>query len=257
MTVSYDGTAYAGWQVQPAIATVQGTLEAALERIAGSAVRMVASGRTDSGVHALGQVVSFRCTTRLPPDILRRAINANTPEDIYVSELREAPDGFHAIRDAVSKRYRYVIQDGPQTDLFFRAFCWHVVQELDVARMQASARCLVGRHDYRAFESAGAPRKTSVRTVNALTIERFPRHGGHPIAIEVEANGFLYNMVRNMVGSLVLVGRGERPVDWIAQVLAGLDRSLAGPTAPARGLMLMRVRYAGDEAGRGDEGVTE
>ena len=243
MTLAYDGTAYAGWQVQPGLATVQGMLEEALERIVGARVRVVASGRTDAGVHALAQVAGFRCVTRLTPEVLRRAINANTPDDIYVSELCDAPDEFHAIRDAVAKRYRYVIQDGPHRDLFSRSTSWQMHGVLDVPQMQAGARYLTGQHDFRSFETAGAPRRTSIRTVHEIRLERFARHQLQPLAIEVEADGFLYNMVRNIVGSLVLVGRGERPPDWIAQVLAAHDRTQAGPTAPACGLMLWSVTY--------------
>ena len=144
ITLAYDGTAYAGWQLQPSVPTIQGTLEQALQRIVGVPVRVAASGRTDAGVHALGQVASFQCDTRLTPEVLRRALNANTPPDIFVSEVRLAPDRFHATRDAVSKRYRYVIQDGPQRDVFSRTTAWHVPEVLDVPRMQAGAQWLVG-----------------------------------------------------------------------------------------------------------------
>jgi tRNA pseudouridine38-40 synthase len=255
MLVAYDGTDYAGWQIQPGLATVQGQLEAALERILGGTVRVVASGRTDAGVHALGQVVSFRCETRLNPAVLRRAINAHTPDAIHVRELCEVAEGFHAIRDAVAKRYRYVIHDGGERDVFCRGYSWQMPCRLDVERMDRAARHLVGTHDFRSFESAGAPRKTSVRTVAALQLNRFSCHGTRPIGIEVEADGFLYHMVRNIVGSLVLVGRGDRPEDWAAELLAAGDRSGAGATAPARGLMLLSVRYA-DACGasRGGEG---
>jgi tRNA pseudouridine38-40 synthase len=247
MTLAYDGTAYAGWQVQPGLPTIQGALEDALQRIVGARVRVVASGRTDAGVHALAQVAGFRCETRLTPDTLRRAINANTPDDIYVSELCAAPDDFHAIRDAVAKRYRYVIQDGPQRDVFARSTAWQLPGVLDVPPMQAGARYLVGQHDFRSFETAGAPRRSSVRTVHALDVHRLDHHYLQPLAIEVEADGFLYNMVRNIVGSLVLVGRGEQPPDWIARVLAARDRTQAGPTAPALGLTLVNVQYGGAE----------
>ncbi len=249
MTVAYDGTAYCGWQTQPGVSTVQGVLEAALLRIVGTAVRIIGSGRTDAGVHAWGQVASFRCSTRLAPEVLCRALNANTPDDIYVREVREAADDFHAIRCAVSKRYRYIIQDGTNRDLFQRAYAWYVPQPLDVDGMQAGALCLVGRHDFRSFEAAGAPRKTSVRTVSELTVRRVPRDAAESILIEIEADGFLYNMVRNIVGSLVLVGRGEQPAAWMQAVLGAQDRACAGPTAPAGGLTLMGVRYGGAGAG--------
>ncbi len=144
ITLAYDGTAYAGWQLQPNVPTIQGRLEEALQRIVGVPVRIAASGRTDAGVHALGQVASFRCETRLTPEVLCRALNAHTPPDILVAEVRLAPERFHATRDAVSKRYRYVIQDGPHRDVFSRTTTWHVPEVLDVARMQAGAQRLVG-----------------------------------------------------------------------------------------------------------------
>jgi tRNA pseudouridine38-40 synthase len=241
--LAYDGTAYAGWQLQPRVPTIQGTLEEALQRVVGRPVRIAASGRTDAGVHALGQVASFRCDTQLTPEVLRRALNANTPPDIDVSEVRLAPDQFHATRDAVAKRYRYVIQDGPHRDVFSRTTAWHLPKVLDVPRMQAGAALLVGRHDFQSFEAAGAPRKTSVRTIHELQITRFERQVWQPLAIDVEADGFLYNMVRNIVGSLVLVGRGVQPPEWIGRVLAAFDRTCAGPTAPAHGLTLLHVRY--------------
>lgn len=254
LTLSYDGTAYVGWQVQDNGRTIQAELEAALLRVTGQAVRAAASGRTDAGVHALGQVVSFRCETRLTADVLRRALDANLPRDIVVREVREAPDGFHAIRDALRKRYRYVVQDGPIRDVFGRAYSWYYAQRLDVEAMHAAAQTLVGKHDFRSFEAAGSPRVSSVRTIFELTVQRHggEREGVSPpadgefldrVSVEVEADGFLYNMVRNLVGSLVEVGSGRREVAWMAEVLAARDRKLAGMTAPPQGLFLVSVDY--------------
>ncbi len=261
MNVAYDGTAYCGWQVQPGEATVQEMIERALQRIIGSSIRVVASGRTDSGVHARGQVVSFSCDTNLEPTILCRALDANTPDDICIEQVSAVPFGFHAIRDAISKRYRYVIQNGPDRDLFLRAYSWYIPSILDVLAMQRAARLLVGRHDFSSFEAAGAPRKSSVRTVHELRVERINSTTSPRIIIEIEANGFLYNMVRNIVGSLVLVGRGKKTDEWLAKVLAATDRTKAGPTAPARGLTLWNVRYEDDpserETERGQEGQSQ
>ena len=243
MTLAYDGTAYCGWQIQPGKSTVQETVELALRRITGQPVRAVASGRTDAGVHALGQVVSFRCDTRLKPEVLRRALDANTPEDIFIKRIETAPESFHAIRDAVSKQYRYLIQDGSQRDLFLRAYSWDIPHALDEGRMRRAAAVLVGRHDFRSFQAAGSPRKTSVRTVSRLDVKRRHYESSRPLAIEIEADGFLYNMVRNIVGSLVLVGQARQPPEWVAEVLAAADRRRAGPTAPAHGLALVEVRY--------------
>ncbi len=246
LTVAYDGTAYAGWQVQPGQATIQGCLESAVRRITGETTRVVASGRTDAGVHALGQVVSFRSATRLSSEVLLRALNANTPEDIHVWDVAQAPTGFHAIRDAVGKRYRYVIQDGPHPDIFLRRYAWHIAQPLNVEHMAESLKPLVGRYDFSSFEASGAPRKSSVRTVSELCVRRVPNERVERIVLEVAADGFLYNMVRNIVGSAVIVGRGDRSPAWMAEVLMCRDRRQAGPTAPPHGLTLVCVDY-GDE----------
>ncbi|MEN6459592.1 MAG: tRNA pseudouridine(38-40) synthase TruA [Thermoguttaceae bacterium] len=248
ITIAYDGTDYAGWQFQPDRPTVQQTLEAALATVTREQIRVLASGRTDAGVHALAQVVGFQTDSTLPLDVLRRALNANLPEDIAVLQVEEAPDGFHAISHVVRKRYRYVIHDGPVRDVFGRRYTWHYVHgRLDAEAMQRAAVSLLGTHDFRSFETSGAERATSVRTVFAISVER-GRAGGladleDHITIEVEADGFLYNMVRAIVGTLVEVGRGRRPVEWPGDVLQAMNRRAAGPTAPPQGLSLLRVEY--------------
>lgn len=258
LTLAYDGTDYAGWQVQPGRRTVQGELEAALRRITGEEVRAIASGRTDAGVHALGQVVSFRTESRLPAAVLRRALNGNLPRDMHVWEACEAPEGFHAIRDAVGKRYRYVIQDGPEPDIFARRYAWQLPIALDAEAMHAAAQLLLGKHDFSSFEASGSPRKSAVRTVTDLFAARrqctphAPREAAAPLGptpllvplvIEVAADGFLYNMVRNIVGALVEIGRGAHPPAWISEVLAARNRQVKYPTAPPQGLFLVEVRY--------------
>lgn len=243
LTLAYDGTAYAGWQVQPDQRTLQGALEAALERITGETIRVVASGRTDAGVHALGQVVSFRTASELSAEVFQRALNAGLPHDMAVLAASDAPDDFHAIRDARRKRYRYVIHDGPQRDVFRRHYAWHVKWRLDSDAMQEAARTLVGTHDFRSFETDWPNRTTSVRTVFELDIRRGENEQRDLVACEIEADGFLYNMVRNIVGTLVEVGRGARPIEWPGEVLTAQDRRAAGPTAPPQGLFLLRVVY--------------
>jgi tRNA pseudouridine38-40 synthase len=244
LTLAYDGTDFSGWQVQPGRRTVQGTLEQALRRITGQPVRVVASGRTDAGVHALGQVVSCAIDTRLDREQLLRALNANLPPDLRMLRVESVPDRFHAIGDAVRKRYRYVIQDGPIADLFRRRYCWFLPGRLDHQAMHRAAQPLVGRHDYASFQASGAERATTVRTVFELAVARTDPPGHDLVVVEIEADGFLYNMVRNIVGTLVDVGRGARAETWPAQVLAARDRRQAGRTAPARGLFLLRVDYA-------------
>lgn len=245
LTLAYDGTAYAGWQVQSGQKTLQGTLEAALAKITGEKIRVTASGRTDSGVHALGQVVSFDTESPLAPDVFQRALNAELPHDMAVLEAAEARPGFHAIRDAVRKRYRYLLHDGPIPDVFRRQYAWHYRQRLDASAMHRAAQNLLGKHDFRSFESAWPQRATSVRTITDIFVRRGFDNDEDLIALEVEADGFLYNMVRAIVGTLVEVGRGNRPEAWPGEVLAAQDRRVAGMTAPAHGLFLVQVEYDG------------
>jgi tRNA pseudouridine38-40 synthase len=243
MTLAYDGGAYAGWQVQADRDTVQARLQRALQTIVGQPVTVIGSGRTDAGVHALGQVASFCCECQLSEQVLQRALNGNLPADIVVLDLERASDGFHAIRDAVSKRYRYVIQDGPTRDIFVRHYCWHIPRVLDQPAMQRAAMCLLGTHDFAGFQAAGSQRATTERTISEIVVDSREQDGLRRIVIEVEADGFLYNMVRNIVGSLVEVGRGGQSEAWFADLLEHGDRRLAGPTAPPQGLFLVHVKY--------------
>lgn len=243
LTVAYDGTDFAGWQSQSGQRTVQATLEESLARITGQTLRVAASGRTDAGVHALGQVVSLELETRLTALELLRALNSELPADVAVLASEQVAAGFHAIRDAVRKQYRYQIHDGYIPDVFRRRHAWHVRARLDHAAMQRSALSLVGRHDFRSFESRGSPRTTSVRTVSRLTVTRGDEEAPHLVMVEIEADGFLYNMARAIVGTLVDVGRGARPESWPGEVLQAADRGAAGMTAPAHGLFLVRVDY--------------
>jgi tRNA pseudouridine38-40 synthase len=243
LTLAYDGTAYAGWQVQPGQRTLQATLESALTKITGETIRVTASGRTDAGVHALGQVISFDTDATLAADVFQRALNAELPDDMAVLEAAEALPGFHAIRDAVRKRYRYVIHDGPVSDVFRRRYAWHYRQGLDAPAMHRAAQSLLGIHDFRSFESAWPQRTSSVRTIFEVGVVRGFSGDENLVSLEVEADGFLYNMVRAIVGTLVEVGRGSRFETWPAVVLASEDRRVAGMTAPAHGLFLLRVEY--------------
>lgn len=250
LTLAYDGTNYCGWQVQPNQPTVQQALEAALERVLRHPTRVVASGRTDSGVHALAQIVSFGTERDIDCDALVRAINAELPRDIAVLDACDAPTGFHALSDAIGKCYRYVIHDAPLRDVFHERYAWHVRERLDVDAMHAAAQVWLGTHDFASFETAGSPRDSTIRTVGDVSVRRVaascaaPHTTARLIHFEVAADGFLYNMVRAMAGTLVEIGRGARPVGWAADVLAAADRSAAGPTAPAQGLFLVSVSYA-------------
>lgn len=258
ITIAYDGTDFAGWQWQPRQRTVQEELEKAIARITQEKVRCVASGRTDSGVHALGQVVGFTCGTWLTSAMLLKALNAELPDDIIVFDIAEVPAGFHPIRDAVRKRYRYVIQDGRPRDIFVRNYVWHLRKRLDVEAMRQGAAALIGTHDFESYQTHGSSRLTTERTVYDLLVERRPGELTDRVIVEVEADGFLYNMVRVIVGTLVEVGKGTQPTTWPAEVLAAKDRRAAGVTAPAQGLFMLWVEYGdltAESAGQGSGAV--
>ncbi|WP_372895896.1 tRNA pseudouridine(38-40) synthase TruA [Stieleria sp.] len=245
LKIAYDGTDFAGWQVQPGQATIQGTLQQAVKRSTKQDVTVTGSGRTDAGVHALGQVASCRFPTwTASADALSKAINSRLPETIVVTEVHEAPSDFHAIRDAIGKRYRYQIQVRHQRDPFEHRYRWRLRRKVDVTAMQCAAAKIIGHRDFSSFESAGAQRKSSVRDVRDCQVLPAADYAtsGH-LAIEVEANGFLYNMVRNIVGTLVEVGYGKQPPQWIDEVLGQKNRIYAGQAAPPQGLFLKEVYY--------------
>jgi len=243
LTIAYDGTDFAGWQRQPNERTVEGVLEDAIRAVTGEPTSIVGSGRTDAGVHALGQVASWETDCRIPLESIASALNANLPADVVVLNAAEARVGFHAIRDAARKRYRYRLHDGPVQDVFRRRYVWHVRYTLDAARMHEAGQALLGRHDFRSFESKWPNRATSVRTIFDLSVRRETKNDGDEVVLEVEADGFLYNMVRSIAGTLVEIGRGAQEIAWAGEVLAAQDRAAAGPTAPPQGLFLVRVEY--------------
>ncbi len=240
-TVSYDGSDFRGWQTQPASRTVQETLESAIRAVTGDdRIRCHASGRTDSGVHAVGQVVNFHTAANLPPETLLRAVNSHLPPDLIVRDADEVPESFDANRDAVRKLYRYVIHDGAVPDIFLRRYSYHVKWRLNSAAMQNAIQALRGRHDFHSFETDWPNRASSIRTVTHASVNRL----GDCLWIDVEADGFLYNMVRAIAGTLIHIGRGYWPEERMAEILDAEDRREAGPTAPPEGLFLMRVTYA-------------
>lgn len=247
LTLSYDGTAYSGWQAQADGNTIQQWLAAAIKSVVGSQVQVTGSGRTDAGVHALGQVASFSVPTRIAAGEMQNAINANLPGDIRVLAAEEVAASFCAQRSATSKRYVYVLQDGPLPDVIRQRYCWFLRGTLDVAAMQQAAGYLVGELDFASFQAAGSERASTVRHVSRLQVERRANeHRGttpDDIVAEIAANGFLYRMVRNIVGTLADVGLGKQPPDWVADVLAACDRDAAGRTAPPQGLFLAEVNY--------------
>jgi tRNA pseudouridine38-40 synthase len=246
LTLGYDGTDFNGWQTQPGYRTVQETLEKAIEAVTGKKVYTNASGRTDAGVHAVGQVVNFYSDTRLTPETLVRALNAHLPDDVAVRDCSEATQVFDANKDALRKLYRYVILASPRRSPFMHRYAAPSRHRLDAAAMARAGRYLVGRHDFHSFETEWPNRLTSIRTITHLSVNRV----GEYVWIDVEADGFLYNMVRAIAGTLLNVGRGFWPEEQVAAILAAEDRTQAGPTAPAKGLFLMRVTYAEGATGR-------
>jgi tRNA pseudouridine38-40 synthase len=243
LTVAYDGGAYAGWQVQPDKPTIQGMFEATWQRLTQESLRVTAAGRTDAGVHALGQVVGLATATRLSNDELHRGLNALLPEDIAVVSVDDAPENFHATYDAVGKQYQYRIHNARSRSVFSRHFAWHYPQPLDAAAMHTAGQGLLGRHDFSSFETAGSERPDSIRTIHGLTVTRGAGDHHDRVTLNVRGDGFLYNMVRTIVGTLIEVGTGKQDVEWPPRVLAAQDRRRAGQTAPPHGLFLMRVDY--------------
>jgi tRNA pseudouridine38-40 synthase len=249
LEIAYDGTRYKGWQRQEDVPSIQGTLESVLKKITGEHVAVAGSGRTDAGVHALKQVAAFKTTSPLTPNVFCRALNAFLPDDIRALNAEEVPLSFHPIRDAVSKRYRYLVDDQRPFCPITRNYCWIYRSSLDVPTMQAAAEFLRGEHDFACFQSQGSPRATTVRTISDVSVQRIPPSPLLPslIQIEVEADGFLYNMMRTIAGTLVLLGvegrKGLFQPDKMAEIIASGNRSLAGPTAPPQGLYLVNVVY--------------
>ena len=242
LIISYDGTEFSGWQRQTDRRTVQQDLEEAIGRLTGTLPVTNASGRTDAGVHAIGQVVHFYTASAHRPEVFRKALNAILPPDIRVKHASDQAQAFHSTFDARTKLYRYVIDNGPFADPFQTRYSHHVYQPLDIAAMRRAGQSLKGRHDFHSFETNWPNRTSSVRTITHLSVNRM----GSFIWIDAEADGFLYNMVRTIAGTLIFVGLGRRPESWVADVINAEDRRAAGPTAPPQGLFLVRVRYAGD-----------
>ena len=239
MTVQYDGTNYHGWQEQPGLATIQGTLADRMATILGERPGVEGAGRTDAGVHAIGQVAAFRTDHPIDLGRLLAALNSRLPDDVAVPDMSEAALGFRPSMDAVSKHYRYRIHRGPVRPVFAARYAWHWYRPIEVEPMRAAARLLLGRHDFKSFEARGSDRADTVREVTRLDVAE----AGAELLVDVEGNGFLYRMVRNLVGTRVEVGRGHRSPQWVADVLEARDRRAAGPTAPPHGLCLMAVRY--------------
>ena len=251
LVVEYDGTAYGGSQYQKNSRTIQGEMEKALKKLTGERTRLALAGRTDAGVHAKGQMVSFRTWAPYEAEVFVRALNARLPQDIVVRSAREVPLSFQVRRQAKRRWYRYLIYNGRQRPALRRGYCWHVAQPLDVEAMQEAARYLVGEHDLAAFAAPAAPGRT-VRTVYRAEVSR--RRSW--VTFDIEANSFLTQQVRRTVGALGQVGLGKRTVEDFRRLLASAKRGAATEAAPPRGLCLMAVEYEG-LSGSGNEEDTD
>ncbi len=239
LVVGYCGTQYHGWQIQPNVVTVQGTLEAALGTIANETIRVHASGRTDTGVHALGQVVHFDTTSPIAISSLVRGLNSLLPSDIVVKRARDVPTDFHARYSARRKTYAYVVHNHPLRPVFHIPYVWHVTQPLHLDAMQTAAQTLIGQHDFSAFRAASCAAHSPVRSLMRMTVKR----RGKRILFLLTADGFLQHMVRNIVGTLVQIGRGQMEAGAMPAILESRQRNMAGATAPPQGLYLVRVMY--------------
>ena len=240
LTIEYEGTNYQGWQIQPSGQTIQGVIQDRLKRLTGESSQLIGSGRTDAGVHALGQVAHFKTESRMDANTFQRALNSLLPEDIVIRRAEEVEVEFHARRSVRSKVYKYRILNRTTPPAIGRQYIWYVPQKLDLDEMKKATCSLVGEHDFSAFRSVGSSIRSSVR--NILRAD-WKRGKGGLLRFEIEATGFLKQMVRAIVGTLVEVGRGKIDAEGFREILESRDRRKAGPTAPARGLFLKEVKY--------------
>ncbi len=240
LLIEYDGTNYQGWQIQPKGPTVQGILEEKIGLLTGQPVQLFGSGRTDSGVHALGQVAHFKTQNPMNVRTIQRGLNSLLPRDIVIQRAEEVGEGFHARKHSKSKIYEYRILNRNLRSAFHRGYVWHIPQKLDLAEMKKATQSLIGEHDFSAFRTVGSPTRTTVRRVIRAEWKR-GRDG--LIRFEIEANGFLKQMVRSIIGTLVEIGKGRMKAEDLRKILNSRDRKEAGPTAPAQGLFLKEVKY--------------
>ncbi len=240
VVLEYDGTNYFGWQVQEGQPTIQGELSKAVAAVTGRTITIFGAGRTDAGVHALGQVANFKTDCRVPPRKLAHALNAHLPKDITVVSAEAVPEDFHSQFGAHSKLYRYTILNREYPSAVHRLTTHLVRMPLDADKLRAAAAHLVGTHDFRSFGSEMSKKEKTVRTISSIEVRR----EGDLIVLEFSGDGFLYNQVRAMTGTLIEVGMAKKPPEWVKEVRDGKDRTKAGANVPAKGLCLVRVDYA-------------
>ena len=243
LTIAYDGSDYHGWQLQPGCVTVQGVLTEALRDLLGPRARICGASRTDAGVSALGQVGLIQIDTPVPTENFAKAITDRLPASMAIVKAEDVPMGFDVIGDVKSKLYRYTIYCGPVRPVLHMRQCWHIPAALDIEAMRQAAALLVGKKDFKSFAAAADQRQDSVRTVFRCDVTETPAEDGRWVYVDAEGDGFLYNMVRNIVGTLVEVGLGRWPPEKIPEILEARDRKAAGPIAPPNGLCLMWIKY--------------
>jgi tRNA pseudouridine38-40 synthase len=243
LTIAYDGSEYHGWQIQPGCVTVQGVLTEAVRSLLGPRARICGASRTDAGVSALGQVGLIQIDTPIPTENFAKAITDRLPESMAIVKAEDVPMGFDVIGDVKSKLYRYTIHSGPVRPVLHMRHCWHIPVALDIETMRRAAALLVGKKDFKSFAAAADRREDSVRTIFRCDVTEAPAEDGRWVYVDAEGDGFLYNMVRNIVGTLVEVGIGRWEPEKIPEILAARDRTAAGPIAPPNGLCLMWIKY--------------
>lgn len=248
LTLEYDGTNYNGWQTQNRDSsfvhrrpekTIQKTIEKTLQRILQEKIRLIVAGRTDAGVHAQAQVVNFKTKSKIPLNNIRLALNSSLPKDIVVTNIKNVPLEFHSQHNAKSKIYRYIILNRAYSSALEERFVYFYPYYLNIKLMQKEAKCLLGKHNFKSFCVTKSCLKDSIRTVKNISVRKIKDF----IHIEIEAGGFLHNMVRNIVGTLIEIGRGRFKRGYLKEILLAKNRALAGPCVPAKGLSLVRVSY--------------
>jgi len=242
LIIEYDGTNYCGWQVQsrnPSKKSIQEVIERVLSKILREKIKLIASGRTDAGVHARAQVANFKTSSQLPIDKIQKALNGLLPDDISIHKAEIAPADFHSRFDAKSKTYRYTILNRRYPSALYRDTVYFCQYPLNVSLMRKESRVLLGRHNFKSFRLTDKRERNPVRTIKKISV----RKTAGSIEIDIEANGFLYNMVRSIIGTLIEIGRGKFPPGSMRRILLSKNRKFAGPTAPAKGLCLLKVSY--------------
>lgn len=250
LTVAYEGTNYHGWQCQPGVVTVQEVLQQGLGKVVDHPVKLYAGARTDAGVHACGQIVNFHTEKSIPPYNLVKGINSLLPQDVRIIAAQDVTPDFHARYSAKSKTYAYAILNRPHNSPFHARYAWHLWYDIDAGVMDQAAGLISGEQDFASFKKKDEPYESTVRRVLRSGVRR----QGDMIYFVIEANGFLRYMVRNLMGTLVLVGSGKMTLQGFEEVLRARDREKAGPTAPPQGLFLRRIRYAGERVDEEMEG---